>query len=127
MDANAAVATTGWFDKAKTTLGLDKLHITTDQVIQVSLYLGAGFLVGFLLKRLSTYLLAIVFALVVILMLHQFNVVTLTFNLDKIQEFLGMQAAGQTNVVVALWEWAKMHVAYVLSFVIGFLIGLKVS
>jgi hypothetical protein len=126
MEPSATASTTNWLEKIKTTLGLDKLHITTDTIIQVCLYVGAGFLVGFLLKRLSTYLLAIVFALVVILLMNQFGWLTMIINTDKIQEFFGMQS-GQTTLLVALWYWAKAHVAYVLSFIIGFLVGLKVS
>jgi hypothetical protein len=128
MESSAAsTATVGWFEKVKTALGLDKLHITTDMIIQGCLYLGAGFLVGFLLKRLSTYLLAIVLSLVFILLLTQVGWISMVINTNKIQEFFGLQASDQTTVLVALWGWAKAHVAYVLSFGIGFFIGLKVS
>lgn len=119
----------GWFTKVKSALGIDKLHISTDTVIELLLYFGAGFLVGFLLKRLSTYLVALIFAFIVIFILHEMGVLTLSFNADKFQAIFGTQPVGEPHIsfVMALWAWCKSHIAYVLSFLLGFFIGLKVS
>jgi len=119
----------GWFAKVKSTLGLDKLHISNETLIEIGLYLCAGFLVGFLLKRLSTYLVALVFAFIVILILHEMGFLTLTFNPDKFQALFGTQPVGepQVSLVMGLWAWIKGHIACVLSFLLGFFIGLKVS
>ena len=125
----AAAPVVGWFSKVKSTLGLDKLHISTDTIIELCLYFGAGFLVGFLLKRLSTYLVALVFAFVVIFILHEMGFLTISFNADKFQSIVGSQSLGEPHVSIAmsLWAWCKSHIAYVLSFLLGFFIGLKVS
>jgi len=125
----ASTETVGWFEKFKTTLGLDKIQITRNTLIDIALYFGLGFIVGFLLKRLSNYLLAIVFAFVVILVLRQFGFLSLTLNLEKIRELLGMQPAAVpiASLFDVMWTWTKEHIAYVISFVIGFLIGLKLS
>ncbi len=129
VTAEPASPVVGWFAKVKSTLGFDKLHISTDTIIELCLYFGAGFLVGFLLKRLSTYLVALVFAFIVIFILHEMGILTLTFNLDKFQSICGTQPVGEPHVsfVMALWAWCKAHIAYVLSFLLGFFIGLKVS
>jgi len=119
---------TTWWAKIKTTLGLDKLHISKEMLIYVVTYLNAGFVVGFLMKRLRTYLLALLFAVIFLLILNQMDLISLTVHVDKVREFFGLQPMGaQVNLMQVMWDWAKEHIVYVLSFMIGFLVGLKIS
>ena len=119
----------GWFDTIVKKLHLDKFNISTNRFIEIGMYLGIGFLTGFLLKRCASYIFVAVLTVVGSFVLHQFGIITITIDPVKMQEFFGIQqtVTVDTNILMIYWEWVKLNAALVLSFSVGLLIGLKLG
>ena len=56
-------ASASWVDKVKTSLHLDKFQFSSNKLIEIGMYLGFGFLIGYVLKRFSAFVLIIVLTL----------------------------------------------------------------
>lgn len=126
-EAQTTQTTAGWLDKVKTSLHLDKFEFSTGKIIEIGMYVGFGFLIGYVLKRFSSAVLVIVLTLLAIFLLHQFEIINLSLNIDKLHQFLGIQQATGASVFCAYVGWAKANVILVLSFFIGFLIGIRLG
>jgi len=129
MTGNEAAGKATWFDTLLQKLRLDKLNLSTNRLVEIGIALGAGFLVGFLLKRCASYVFVAILTLVGLFILHQFEIITITINPGKMQELFGIQQTVtlDTNLFMVYWEWIKLNMALVLSFSIGLLIGLKIG
>ncbi|PKN03600.1 hypothetical protein CVU75_01420 [Candidatus Dependentiae bacterium HGW-Dependentiae-1] len=128
----AATTNTGWVASVKETMSPDylmkKFDLTSDKLINIGLYLAAGFFAGFLLKKYAHVLFTVAMGIAILAVLHYSGVITVVINWDKLQALgLGPVPTVDATLVTLMWEWAKIHVAVVLSFIIGFLIGLKVG
>jgi len=125
----------GLFDTAVNTTGfggfMEKFNISKDTLLEIGMYLGIGFVVGFLLKRCSKLFLVLVLTTLVIWFLHHVGIVFVVVNWQKIQELVfGAQATPltlQTDLGSNLWHWITHHVAGSISFVIGFLAGIRLG
>jgi uncharacterized membrane protein (Fun14 family) len=126
VDAQAQ-ASVGWLAKIKSSLHLDNFQFSSNKLIEIGMYLGFGFLIGYILKRFSSFVLIIVLTLLALFLLHQFEIINLSLNIDKLREFLGIQQAADSNILCAYWTWAKTNIILVLSFFIGFLIGIRLG
>lgn len=119
----------GWLDSAKSKAGglVEKIKESKGTLFDIALYAGLGFLVGYLVKKFSGYLIALAIFVVIILALQQFEFVFVSVNWAKIQSAFGIQPAptGDTSMLVMVWEWMKINVLISVSFIIGFLLGLK--
>ena len=124
---------TGMVDSIKTfmepeaiaqTIGIQK-----NTLIEAGLYGAIGFLAGFLIKKYSEYFIALVFLIVALIILQQFDYLSLSFNNAKIHEFFGLQynALMSERYGTLLIEWIKANSIGSASFVVSFLIGLKVG
>ena len=69
----------------------------------------------------------IIITAVALLLLEQLEFINLSINFDKIKDFIGLHQPMDSNVMSALWSWFKKHMFQVLSFAIGFLIGIRLS
>ena len=130
-------------DSAKTELGLfdtlkqrlnptavmKKLNLTQEKLIDMALYLGIGFLVGFLIKKYDKFIFVAVLLIVGLILAQQAGLVSITVYWYKIQEFLGARPLEpiEGSFFSAYWEWAKANVILVASFSVGFLVGLRVG
>jgi uncharacterized membrane protein (Fun14 family) len=125
----------GLFDTAINTTGLggfiEKFNISKATLLEIGMYLGIGFVVGFLLKRCSKLFLVLVLTILIIWFLHHVGIVFVVVNWQKIQELIfGAQATPltlQTDLGSNLWHWITNHVAGSISFVIGFLAGIRLG
>lgn len=122
-----AQASANWMTKVKTSLHLDNFQFSTNKLIEIGMYLGFGFLIGYLLKRFSAFVLIVVLTLLALFLLHQFEIINLSLNIDKLREFLGIKQATDANLLCVYWIWAKENVILLLSFFIGFLIGIRLG
>jgi len=133
--ATEGVETTkGWFDSIKEKLNIDvlskKLNLSRDRLIEMGIYLLIGFIAGFLFKKYARYLVVVVLTLVGLVILQQFGFVTFSVHWLKIQGFqpvaipTGADAASMASLY---WGWIKTNFAVVLSFSVGFFVGLKVG
>jgi len=129
MDAQNIPSSLNWFDKLVKQFNLEKFDISTNRLIEIGIYLGIGFVTGFLLKRCFGYVFIALLTLVGLFILHQFDIITITMNTAKLQELFSIKQAVtvDTNLLVVYWEWIKLNIAIVLSFSIGLIIGLRVG
>jgi len=129
MDAQNVPSSLNWFDKLVKQFNLEKFDISTNRLIEIGIYLGIGFVTGFLLKRCFTYVFIALLTLVGLFVLHQFDIITITMNTAKLQELFSIKqtVTVDTNLLVVYWEWIKLNIAIVLSFSIGLIIGLRVG
>lgn len=116
-------------DKLNPSTLMQRLHITQEMLIDMMLYLGVGFLTGFLIKKYGTYIFVFVLFLVALIIAQQAGIISITVYWVKIQELLGMEvvAPAPEGLLSGYWEWAKSHIFLVVSFSIGFLVGLRVG
>jgi len=122
----------GWFDRLKNSLQIDKLaenlNLSKYRLLDMALFLGVGFLIGFLWKRYANYFIAILIFVAVIIVMHQLDMVNVRINWIKFQECCGVHPAVEdADILSMLWGWAKMNVLIIFSFIIGFCFGAKVS
>lgn len=98
-----------------------------DVILEMGLYGLLGFAVGYLLKRYSGFIVTLALVIVVLVVLNQFNLVTIFLNWNKLYEYLGIQPAlvSTDNLIAIGAEWARTNVIVVASAAIGFLIGLR--
>lgn len=123
---------TGWFDRLKNSLQLDrlaeKLNFSKHKLFDMALFFGVGFLSGFLWKRYANYFIAAVIFVAMIIILQQLDVVNFHINWVKIQECCGIEPAHpDADLLAMFWESAKKNVLIIFSFIIGFCFGAKVS
>jgi len=123
----------GWFDLFKERIQLDamvdKAWASKNIIIDIVLYGSIGFLTGFLFKKHSQYLIFFILFVAGFLVLQQFNIVSIIFNWQKVHELMGTQPTGMVgdNLLILTWEWIKANLVISLSFIIGFLAGLKIG
>ena len=87
------------------------------------------FITGFLLKKYSEYFIALVLLLIGMFVLQRFDIITVSINIQKLHEMLGLQSVvimGE-GYLSLLSEWMRANIPAVTSLSIGFLIGLKVG
>jgi uncharacterized membrane protein (Fun14 family) len=107
----------------------NKIGMDKNMLVDIGLYGAIGFITGFLLKKYSEYFIALVLLIVGVVVLQQFDYVSVSINIPKIHQMLGLQSAPMVGdkYGVLLLEWMKANVAGSASLVVGFLIGLKVG
>lgn len=107
----------------------NKLGMDKNMLVDIGLYGAIGFITGFLLKKYSEYFIAMAIFIVGIVVLQQFDYISVSINVPKVHTMLGLQAAPVvgSGYGMLLLEWVKANVPGAASLVIGFLIGLKVG
>src|SRR3989442_7548609 len=68
----------------------NKFGIDKNLLIDIGVYGAIGFIAGFLLKKYSEYFISLMLFIVGIVVLQQFDYISLSFNNVKIHEALGM-------------------------------------
>lgn len=133
MPATTTKPEMGLLDTLKNKLNpstlMQRLHLTQDVLIDMALYLGVGFLSGFLIKKYGKYIFVFVVCIVALIVAQQAGIISVTVYWNKIQEFFGVQPVDTApeGLFAGYWDWAKEHIALVISFSIGFLVGLRVG
>jgi uncharacterized membrane protein (Fun14 family) len=124
---------TGMFESMKESLHpsaiMKKLNLTKSKLLEMGIYLGVGFLAGYLLKKYGKFVIALIIGILALALLEQLGIISIQFHADKFQELFGIKpvASSEGGIVMVYWEWVKANVVLVLSFSIGFLIGLRVG
>ena len=133
MVHSSQVENSGLIDKIKEVTEPEtiaqRLGVDKNLLIDVGLYGAIGFIFGFLLKKYSEYFISLVVLLVGIIVLQEFDYITLSVNVSKVQSALGLTEMPLESSAFGsfLLEWMKMNVVATSSFIVGFLIGLKVG
>jgi len=125
------VAQPGWFETLKHKMKIDTLmknfNLSKDKLIEMGIWLGIGFLAGFLFKKYAQYLVIVVLTLVSLAVLQQFEFITVGINWAKFQGLQPVSVSDGANLLTVYWEWVKANFAVVFSFSVGFFVGLKVG
>lgn len=124
----------GMLDTVKEKLNMDnimeRIKSSKDQLFEIGLYAGAGFLSGFLLKKYSSYVAVLVLLLVGLGVLQQMQVVNVVIDWNKAHEVFGINAVESVSadsVIHTVWSWVKANMAISISYLVGLFIGLKVG
>ena len=124
---------TGWLDAIKENLSFEvlskKLDLTKEKMVALVVYLGAGLLLGFLLKRFFKYVLFLAAILIGLYFLQKSGAINIVIDWNKMNDFIGIKSVPQvdSNLFLGYWLWIKANVAISISFLIGFIIGWKIS
>ncbi len=119
----------GFLDSVKETIRWDvikeKFYAFQPTLIEIGLFGGAGFVIGFLLKKFGKIIAFLIAAVVILGILHQLNIISISLNWAKIQEIFGIQSSSLDNAAITSYgDWIKNHLLQVLFFVIGFVLGI---
>lgn len=118
-----------WFETLKAKLNpsalMQQFRESKSTILEMILYFGIGFFTSFLLKRYGQYIIVFIIMLIV---LQQSGIIQVTVDWNTIQHFMGLQkTVVEGNIVTLFWEWVKLNLVPVLSFCVGFILGLKVG
>jgi uncharacterized membrane protein (Fun14 family) len=122
----------GFFEKIKGWFNFDtikhKLNLSKERFFEIGIYLGVGFLVGFLLKKYAHLILWLLLFILGLVVLRQMDFITLTIDWDKVESLFGIQRTTMSASTLTLaWEWIKLNALLVISVSIGFILGLNVG
>jgi uncharacterized membrane protein (Fun14 family) len=109
---------------------VEKFKASKSYLMEIALYGGIGFISGFLLKKYSSFIVAVVLFTIGIALLQHFGVVNILVNWDKVHEFFGIQmvsAMNAHNAAAMAWAWIKANSIISISYAVGFLIGFSVA
>jgi uncharacterized membrane protein (Fun14 family) len=107
----------------------NKLGIDKNMLVDIGIYGAIGFITGFLLKKYSEYFIALAILVVGIIVLQQFDYLSVSFNTTKIHEMFGLPSVATVGdgYGTLFLEWVKSNIPATASLVVGFLIGMKVG
>lgn len=124
----------GFLDTLKTRVNFDQIVVKAQEsrglLIDIALYGSIGLLTGYLIKRYSSAVLMLVLMVTGLIVMQQFELISIAINWTKINEVLGLQPTVvivSDNMPMIAWEWAKVNMAIVVSCIVGFLLGLKIG
>jgi len=131
VPASVAPQAPGWFEKLIYKLRLDgllkKINLTPGRLGQIMLYLGIGFLAGFLFKKYGKLFLIVVLTIVGLFILQHFGYVSIAINWERIRALQPIQVTQGGSIWSEYWAWLMANLAIVISSAIGFFIGFKVG
>src|ERR1700722_19894219 len=97
MVGTQAQQTPGLVDAVKNNFSVDGIinYVvqSKDVIFEVGLYGLLGFAVGYLLKRYSNFVVTLALVIVLLVVLNQFQIVTIFINWNKFYEYVGIQPA----------------------------------
>lgn len=133
---NEAVQSTkpGLFEKIKASLNptalSEKFNLNRMSILEMGLYLIVGFVLGYLSKKYSKFIFYTAFIIIFLIILQQLDLINIGINWSRLQELLGLEpvdTSSSSSFFGNFLEWIKSNIAFVLSFTIGFLIGLRLG
>lgn len=108
---------------------IEKLKISQDMILHYGIAIGVGFLIGFLLKKFSSYVALIIAGCLAIIILSHFDIINITIDFQKMQSIVGFESIdfSNQNIFEIMWQFIKSNVSMTLCMLIGFFIGLKLG
>lgn len=128
---NKTQAQTSWIEYIKSTFDLEKITKSFDLsfqgVMNLMVYLCAGFFIGFFFKKWMRHLLfSIILSAVLLYVLQEFQIIAI--DMPKLKMMMGIKESDTFQTITnTAFEWMKNNIPIVLSSCIGFLIGYKVG
>lgn len=132
MNDSSEIIQTGWFDKLKASLNIDgiieKLRESKGKIFEIAIYLGIGFLIGFLCKKYAQFVIVLIVFIIALVVLQQLQVIHIAVDWERLQDMVGIQPTMIGSDSISFYfEWVKVNIWLVLSFAIGFFFGLRVG
>ncbi|MFI5333529.1 MAG: FUN14 domain-containing protein [Candidatus Babeliales bacterium] len=133
---DTAVVRGGFIERLKERFSADNLaetlHLNKATLITMGIYFVVGLILGILVQKYARFMFAMAMAVIILVILMQFDIIHISINWNTIQDYLGLQSIASSSQPVldlgaVYWEWIKANVAYVLSLSVGFLIGLRIG
>jgi len=126
------IVQSGWLDSLKQRLNTSsfsqKIHQNKHFLVELAIYFGAGFLIGFFFRRFAKVAVFAALAFIIMYVLQQMNVMVIAINWNSVEQFLGIQfTQPNADFLSMLWEWVRTHIWLTLSGILGFYLGLKAS
>lgn len=122
---------TSWIEHIKSTFDLEKFmksfDLSFNGVMNLMVYLCAGFFFGFFFRKCMRYLLlSVIISALILYALNSFEIITI--DVVKFKTMMGLKPADTLQAVSEVYfEWMKNNIPVVLSTAIGFLIGYNVG
>lgn len=123
-------APTAWADTLKDKLSLEhiKEFLSTSRLLEMVVYFGSGFLLGFFLKKFGKWVALAITVFIILAILQQFDLISFGINWRKIHELSGLHIpAIDESLLSFYWAWIKDNVMAVLIMALGFILGLRVG
>lgn len=125
-------STQGLFEKIKHNLNpsylKEQILHNRDILLAIIIFFGLGFLSGFFLKKFSHYCAAFIVLLLILAGLDYSGFIIMKIDWNFVQSTLGVKPlVPQSNYVEALAEWAQANFLALVSYAIGFFIGLRLA
>ncbi|HTM05843.1 MAG TPA: hypothetical protein VL201_01240 [Patescibacteria group bacterium] len=108
----------------------EKVQDSRGIILDIAIFGCVGFLSGYLLKRYINAVITMIITGVILFMMQQFSLLTITIHWEILYELLGITQVINLvgdNLGLFIFEWAKANVFLVTSSLIGFLIGIKIG
>ena len=125
-----AQKTSGFFEILKNSLQqwFDEIKHSQHKLFEVVLAFGAGCLFGFILKRYSNFIGALVIFIAGLFVLHHMGYMQFNFNSALIESTFGIKPVPfNSDGLGMLLAWVKLNAVLSISFIIGALVGLKLA
>lgn len=133
MAGEANAVKTGWLQMIKENLSYDnlskKFDLNKEKIIALIFYFGAGVLFGFLLRRFFKYVLIVGAIAISLYFMQKTGVINIAINWEKANEVFGIKSIATVDgsFFNVYWEWVKANAAVSISFLVGFVVGWKIS
>lgn len=122
-------AAQGWFDTIKSKIEefIGQFELSWEQLTQLGIALAAGITLGFLVKRYGRQtIFFLIFFAGLLFGLEYLNVITIQWT--NLKDLVGLAPAETVEGVArGYFDWAQKNVVAVVTGLIGFLIGYKIS
>lgn len=118
--------------KEKVNLGslVEKVQDSQGLFVNGLLFGVIGFLCGYLIKRYINAVITLILVSTGLFVLQQFELLTVTIHWTTLYELLGVTQVAKLlddNIAPFVFELAKANVLLVISWIVGFLMGIKVG
>ena len=123
---------TSFLEKLKTWFNWEKisakLNLSSSKLMEIGVYLAVGFLAGFFLKKYAQFVAFTVLIVVSLVLLAHFNFISIVIHWEKIESFFGIQSVvASSGMFATFFAWVELNLLIFVSFVVGFLVGIKIG
>lgn len=119
----------GFFEstKGKVTKFLHEFNYSWDNISNLAIGFGGGFLLGFLIKRYARHTIFLLIILAGALVALDY-VQLITINWASLRDFIGLTSDHTSLTIIQNgFSWAKEHISITIAGMIGFIIGFKIG
>jgi uncharacterized membrane protein (Fun14 family) len=123
----------GFLENLKDILNPSKLIHTIQEnkemLFHIAIFWGAGFLIGFFLKKYSRYVAALVFITLALIGLDYIGLISISVQWDRLHDLFGVEPLMHVegNVLTMYAEWVRANFFITVSFVVGFFFGIRIG